>query len=135
MTPRPNGSLIPARARRQAYGILFVVAAVRCIFRILPSFIPNFGVALTPEALILEFAIIAVFVGLGLWAVLRPLFPSFLGLILYVGLSMPALVVNPASIIQNYGATAIKIILVFFLIRAVGTAIKAQKASRCSPVN
>jgi hypothetical protein len=126
---RPPASPARDKARKEAAGILFAIAALQlvCGFVLLvvasneaQGQIPGELMAL---AVVEMLGIAAVFAGLGGWALHQPLPASVVGLILYIGLTLLTLAANP----HLAGAgLAVKLIFIIALIKAISASARAR---------
>jgi hypothetical protein len=130
---RPEATEAQRRARREASGVLFGIAALNfiCGMVAISAFPEMFvGPNARPEqiqlALVVDVVGVAlVFAALGVWALYRPLVPSVLGLCIYVGLQVLAFVSNPEMVSKGL---IVKVMFIAALIKAIGAAVRAENS-------
>jgi hypothetical protein len=123
-----------ALARKKASGILFAIAGIQLVCGGLVLAVAPQVLGLgAPEAVAVAVFMVAltvlVFAGLGWWARYQPLPAAVVGLVLYCGLLLLDIVVDPANLARGF---ILKAILIWMLIQAVQAGVRYNKLRRAN---
>ena len=107
---------------RQARNTIFVVAAIQFFFGIVSGY--QFGGNTGWIVFGVTASIAIIFLGLGLWTRKKPFLAILIALILYAGLLITDLVLQPSTILKGL---LVKVFIIAYLVRGL---IKAREAER-----